>query len=109
MNSWPCLILAAALITSSLAQELTTQESSNASTATKNKTADIKGKKEADALIARKPIIYGGFATDLSKSTNAPKLLSLRQPNNPKADQENVHFDEKTGRAKGFVLLRLSF
>lgn len=109
MKTWPVSILSAALLVSSAAQELTTEDAANASTAAKAKTTELQEKQKADALIARKPILYGGFANDLSKSTNAPKLLSLRKPNDPKLDQENVHFDEKTGRAKGFVLFRVSF
>jgi hypothetical protein len=61
------------------------------------------------ASIEKKPFVFGGFLTDVAHSKKISRLLSLRQPANPKRDAEHIHFDEKTGRAKGVVLFSIGF
>jgi hypothetical protein len=61
------------------------------------------------ASIEKKPFVFGGFLTDVAHADKLSHLLSLRQPANPKRDAQHIHFDEKTGRAKGVVLFSIGF
>ena len=65
--------------------------------------------KRVDELLKKKPVLYSGFATDLSKSTNISKTLNLRQPNRPQQDLTNIIREERTGRAKGYKIWAVSF
>jgi hypothetical protein len=52
---------------------------------------------------------YSGFLKDLA-STNQPfRMISLRQPLDPKKDGENISRDPATGRVMGLKLLSIDF
>ena len=91
------------------AQELTSQPSKTAIQATQAKVLETQQQRQTNAMILKQPITYSGFFRDLSKAESKSKLLSLRQPANPAKDLQNVYFDERTNRPKGFVLFALNF
>ena len=49
----------------------------------------------------RKPVTYSGFLVDLVQTNNLRRLLSLRNPSDPKRDGQNISYDPITGRAIG--------
>jgi hypothetical protein len=59
--------------------------------------------------LLRKPVTYSGFLVDLVQTNNAPRLLSLRNPADPKRDAQNISYDPVTGRVIGFKLFSISF
>jgi hypothetical protein len=67
-------------------------------------------KKQAEDILKEKPVItYSGFLQEVKNAENKSKLLSLRQPVDPKNDSKNVLFDIHTNRPKGSVLFSLNF
>ena len=74
---------------------------------------DARRKLEADrrakAALEGKPIQLGGFLTDVARADKKSKLLSLRQPADPKRDARHLYFDERSARPKGFVLFSIGF
>src|SRR5688572_17700787 len=63
----------------------------------------------AKAVLEKKPITYSGFLPEAARAEKKSKFSSLRQPRNRTNDLENVWFDERTERPRGFVLFRVSF
>jgi hypothetical protein len=63
----------------------------------------------AKALLEKKPVTYSGFLPEAARAEKKSKFFSLRQPRNRTNDLENVSFDERTQRPRGFVLFRVSF
>jgi hypothetical protein len=54
-------------------------------------------------------ITYSGFLVDLAHAEKKSRILSLRQPVDPKKDYKNFYVDERNPRPKGFILFALSF
>ena len=59
--------------------------------------------------ILRKPVIYGGYLTDLVKAEKKRPLFNLRTPIDPQKDLENVWFYPGTDRPTGTVLFSIKF
>jgi len=59
--------------------------------------------------LLRKPVTYSGFLVDLVQTNNPKKLLSLRNPADPKRDLQNVSYDPANGRVMGFRLFSIDF
>ena len=57
----------------------------------------------------RKPVSYSGFLVDLARTNRPRRLLSLRNPTDPKRDMQNLLADSVTGRAMGFKLFSIDF
>lgn len=62
-----------------------------------------------EALTGQPILIYGGFLLDLKQAEKKSKFLSLRQPRDPRSDNKHLHYDERTGQPKGFVLFSIGF
>jgi hypothetical protein len=69
--------------------------------------APIRAKPAADLM--RKPVTYSGFFVDLVQTNSPRRLLSLRNPSDPKRDVQNLFYDPITGRAMGFRLFSIDF
>jgi hypothetical protein len=69
--------------------------------------APVRPKPAADLL--RKPVTYSGFLVDLVQTNSPRRLLSLRNPPDPKRDGQNISYDPITGRAMGFRLFSIDF
>jgi hypothetical protein len=69
----------------------------------------LDAERRAREAIEGKPVVYGGFLTEVKRAEKKSKLLSLRQPRDPKSDYKHVHLDERTERPKGFVLFSIGF
>jgi hypothetical protein len=109
MKTIPALAFLLCSLCLARAQELQTQ-SQNAATEKPKQTqltAPPRPKSSTDLL--KKPITYSGFLVDLAQTNSARRLLSLRNPPDPKRDAQNVSYDPITGRAMGFRLFSLDF
>jgi hypothetical protein len=69
--------------------------------------APARPKPASDLL--KKPVTYSGFLVDLVQTNNVRRLLSLRNPSDPKRDAQNISYDPVTGRAMGFKLFSIDF
>ncbi len=69
--------------------------------------APVRPKPATDLL--RRPVTYSGFLVDLMQTNNPRRLLSLRNPSDPKRDTQNISYDPITGRAMGFRLFSIGF
>ena len=63
----------------------------------------------AKASLEKKQVTYSGFLPEAARAEKKSKFFSLRQPRRTTNDVENVSFDERSGRPRGFVLFRLGF
>ncbi len=70
-------------------------------------TTPTRPKPSADLL--RKPVTYSGFLVDLVQTNSPRRLLSLRNPSDPKRDAQNLSYDPVTGRVMGFKLFSIDF
>jgi hypothetical protein len=75
----------------------------------KETAARLEQQRRADAALLKNPITYSGFAVDVAKSKDKKKLLSLRQPNDPKIDLKHVFYEPQSRGPKGFILFSLDF
>ncbi|MCI0533768.1 MAG: hypothetical protein L0Z50_00925, partial [Verrucomicrobiales bacterium] len=62
-----------------------------------------------DADLLRRPVTYSGFLVDLVQTNSPRRLLSLRNPSDPKRDAQNLSYDPVTGRVMGFRLFSIDF
>jgi hypothetical protein len=74
-----------------------------------NREKRLRQEERAKSLMKKKPLLFGGFFADASRSEKKLKQFSLRTARNPERDYRNIAFEERTGRPRGFVLFRLEF
>lgn len=70
-------------------------------------TAPVRPKPAAEFL--KTPVTYSGFLVDLVQTNNPRRLLSLRNPSDPKRDAQNLSYDPVTARVIGFKLFSIDF
>lgn len=106
----PLRIAFVSMITvAALAQDAAIESPKSTSEAEKARQQKLEAERKAKAMLEGKVVTYGGFLLDVAQAEKKSKLLSLRQPADPKHDYQHLHYDERTGRPKGFVLFSLSF
>jgi hypothetical protein len=104
------LTFAVALLSSKLlAEDAAVETTVSEAQARKEAQNKLEAEQRAKKLMDEKVVVYGGFLVDVAQADRKSKLLSLRQPANPKKDAEHLYLDERTGRPKGFVLFSLGF
>ena len=106
------LSLATALIFSSgvFAEDAAvTMEKSAAEAAAERQKKIALDQERAKQLREKEIVTYDGFIPDLRKSDSKKRFFSLRQPKDPANDTRNISYDERTGKARGFVLFRVRF
>lgn len=64
---------------------------------------------QAPATLLKKELIYSGFLVDLARAEKPSRMLSLRNPADPKRDAANIYRNPLTGKAIGFKLWSLDF
>jgi hypothetical protein len=116
MNIYSILIAGAVLawpLRAQVAEAQVVQTSTNAAKTTvqvsKEEVERLEAQRKADAMLLKKPIGYSGFVRDLQKAPDKKKLLSLRQPSDPKHDLQNLIYEPRSREPKGFVLFSLDF
>jgi hypothetical protein len=103
-------IVTALFIVSVQAQEEASLENSpTAAQANRVAQRKLEAERRAKKLLDEKPLTYGGFLVELSRSERKTKAFSLRQPVDPKNDYKHVYVDERTARPKGVVLFSVGF
>jgi hypothetical protein len=90
-------------------EEASIEHSPTAAQANRAAQRKLEAERRSKKLLEEKPLTYGGFLVELSRSERKTKALSLRQPVDPKNDYKHVYLDERTGRAKGVVLFSVGF
>jgi len=73
---------------------------------------ELRAQERIRAALEKKAVVYGGYATDLSRTEKGSRPFSLRKPRDPRTDYKNIWFEEKPGRAdraRGFVLFSVGF
>jgi len=92
-----------------LAQDVSVEASKTPTEAHREAQRKLEEEQKTKKTPEQSAVIYSGFLVDLSRAERKSRLLSLRQPADPKNDYKNLYLDEKTNRPKGFVLFALSF
>ena len=92
-----------------LAQDVRVEASQTPAEANREAQRKLEAEQKARKALEQSPITYSGFLVELSRAEKKSRLLSLRQPPDPKNDYKNLYLDERTARPKGFVLFALSF
>jgi hypothetical protein len=59
--------------------------------------------------ILGKPVVYGGYLTDLFRAEKKRPLFSLRTPIDPRKDIENVSYYPGTDKVQGVILFSIKF
>ena len=90
-------------------EEAVVEQSPTAARAARAAQRKLDADRRAKEAIEGKPLVYGGFLTELKKSEDKKKFLSLRRPVDPGKDDENVYRDVRTAKPKGFVLFSIGF
>ena len=104
-----CTVLLSLLFAASvLADDASIERSKPGAEAERQAWQKLEAEQRAKAEL-EKPLTYGGFLVDVAKAKKKSKLLSLRQPADPKGDARNLYRDPKTARPKGFVLFSIGF
>jgi hypothetical protein len=106
------LLFAALLLAWPVAAQVdaTVESSPTAGPARRAEERRLKAERRAqEALEGKMVVLYGGFLVELKRAEKKTQFLSLRQPRDPKNDYKHVHFDERTGRPKGFVFFSVRF
>jgi hypothetical protein len=104
------LLLLLGLLTPLCAQDAVVQQPKAATEKPREERKLQNAKNPAEDILKQKPAYtYGGFFTEVKRSENKSKLLSLRQPADPKNDYKHVLYDMNSGRPKGFIFLSLDF
>jgi hypothetical protein len=105
------LLLLFGLLIPLYAQDAVVQQPSKSATEVTREERKLPArKKPAEDILKQKPAYtYGGFLTEVKRSENKSKLLSLRQPVDPRNDYKHVLYDMSTGRPRGVVLFSLDF
>ncbi len=73
------------------------------------KIRELGAKKRTETAIIKQTLIYRGFFVDVARAENKSKLLSLRQSANERKDLENLYYEPRSLRPKGFTLFAISF
>lgn len=105
------LAIAFSLLTAAnlLAEDITVETSKTAAEAARDAQQKLETARKATRKLEETPITYGGFLVDLAHAEKKSRTLSLRQPVDPKKDYQNVSFDQRSARPKGFVLFSIGF
>jgi hypothetical protein len=72
------------------------------------KTLILTPPKTTNAVLA-KPVIYGGFFTELIRAESKRAFFDLRTPLDPQKDLENVLFYPGTQQVQGIILVSIKF
>lgn len=113
MKTLVCISLAALTFSTTTVfaqQEATVERTPTAAQAARAAQRQLEAQRRAqEALLGKKPVVYGGFLRELRSAEKKSKLFSLRQPRDLKNDYKNVYLDERTARPKGFVFFSVGF
>ena len=109
MKTIPALAFLFCSISLAHAQALQSQPQKPASEKPKQTQLIAPARPKPAADLLRQPVTYSGFLVDLVQTNNPRRLLSLRNPSDPKRDAQNISSDPVTGRVIGFKLFSIDF